>query len=55
VHLPEIHRGSFPKLGIDATPTLLLVNQEGVVSQVWIGKLTPEKETEVLSQIKRHS
>jgi hypothetical protein len=55
VHLPEVRRGQFPKMGIEATPTLLLVNQEGVVSHVWIGKLTPEKEADVLSQIKRHS
>jgi hypothetical protein len=55
VRLPEVRRGPFPKLGIEATPTLLLVNQEGVVSHVWIGKLTPEKESEVLTQIKRHS
>lgn len=55
VHLDEVRRESFPRLGIEATPTLLWVDQDGVVSHVWIGKLTPEKEAEVLSNIRRHS
>ncbi len=56
VNLPEVRQGSFEKLGIMGTPTLLLVNQDGIVQRVWVGKLTPEKETEVFGQInKRHS
>jgi hypothetical protein len=55
VNLPEIRQSSFEKLGIMGTPTLLLINQDGIVQRVWVGKLTPEKETEVLNQInKRH-
>ncbi len=37
--------------GAKGTPTLLLVNKEGVVQGVWVGKLPPEVETEVLSQL----
>jgi thioredoxin-related protein len=36
---------------IRGTPTLLLVNSAGVVTDEWLGKLPPEKETEVLSRL----
>jgi hypothetical protein len=52
VSFPTVIKGSFDKLGVSGTPTLLLVNQDGVVSHVWIGKLNPDKEREVLQQIK---
>jgi Redoxin len=38
-------------IGVRGTPTLLLVNKEGVVTESWIGKLSPPKETEVLSRL----
>ncbi len=37
---------------IRGTPTLLLVNSAGVVTEEWLGKLPPEKENEVLSQLR---
>jgi thioredoxin-related protein len=40
-------------LGVRGTPTLLLVNKEGVVTNAWLGKLPPTKEAEVLSRLKR--
>ena len=36
---------------IRGTPTILLVNNAGVVTEEWLGKLPPEKETEVLSRL----
>ena len=36
---------------IRGTPTLLLVNSAGVVTDEWLGKLPPEKEAEVLSRL----
>jgi thioredoxin-related protein len=38
-------------LGVQGTPTLILVNQDGKVEQSWAGKLPPEQETEVLKRI----
>lgn len=38
-------------LRISGTPTLMLVNRQGVVTKVWRGKLPPEQENEVLSKI----
>ncbi len=33
------------------TPTLILVNREGGVKGVWIGKLTPDKESELVAKL----
>lgn len=34
-------------VGLQGTPTLLLLNDRAVVSKVWVGKLPVEKESEV--------
>lgn len=36
------------KLGVRATPTLILVDHEGRVEHVWVGILTPRQETDLL-------
>ena len=36
---------------VDGTPTLIMVDNKGVVSEVWLGKLKPDKEAEVLSRL----
>jgi len=33
------------------TPTILLVDSNGIVVRVWAGKLSPERETEVLNAV----
>lgn len=38
-------------LQIRGTPTLLLVDERGVVRHVWEGKLTPEREQQVLEAV----
>lgn len=38
-------------LGVRGTPTLLLVNKDGVVTDSWQGKLTPDKELEVMARL----
>lgn len=49
--IPEVFSSSLSSLGVTSTPTLLLVNQDGVVSDFWRGKLSPEKEAEVLAKL----
>ncbi len=39
---------SFEKLRVNATPTLILVNSEGLVEKVWIGILTAKQEMDLL-------
>jgi thioredoxin-related protein len=38
-------------LGVRGTPTLLLVDKGGKVTDVWVGKLPPDKESEVLRKL----
>ena len=52
VPVGEVRQAPFKDLGIRGTPTLLLVNGEGVVTGSWFGKLSPEKEEEVLGRLK---
>lgn len=47
----EARQAPLEKLQVRGTPTLLLVNQQGEISQAWVGKLPPEKEVEVFNQL----
>lgn len=40
-------------LNVRGTPTLLLVNAAGVIERVWMGKLTAQREQEVLAEVTR--
>ena len=51
VPIDDVKQSGFDVLGVQGTPTLILVNQDGKVEQSWTGKLPPEKETEVLKRI----
>jgi rhodanese-related sulfurtransferase/thioredoxin-related protein len=43
----ETRKASFAKMGVDGTPTLVLVNDNGVVQNIWKGMLSPKKQNEV--------
>jgi hypothetical protein len=51
VAIEEIRQASPDSIGVRGTPTLLIVNNAGVVTDSWIGKLPPETEAEVLSRL----
>jgi hypothetical protein len=50
VQVDEIKHADFHLLEIGGTPTLLLVDNKGIVQKVWLGKLSEAKEKEVLDQ-----
>jgi hypothetical protein len=52
VGIDEIRHVGFRDMGLTGTPMLLLVDEKGVVSDVWVGALTPNKEEEVMSRIR---
>jgi thioredoxin-related protein len=52
VGIDEIKQLSPGAIRLRGTPTLLLVNSAGVVTEEWLGKLPPEKENEVLSRLR---
>lgn len=52
VGIDDIRQISPGTIRIRGTPTLLLVNSAGVVTDEWLGKLPPEKENEVLTRLR---
>lgn len=44
----EIRQLPLNTLQVSGTPTLILTNDKGEITQFWVGKLSPEKEIEVL-------
>lgn len=51
VLVDDIISTSLSDINVPYTPTLLLVDRSGNVSDVWVGKLDPRKETEVAQRI----
>jgi thioredoxin-related protein len=51
VSVTDVRNANFETLGIDGTPTLLLVDREGKVVKSWRGKLDTVTETEVLDRL----
>jgi thioredoxin-related protein len=52
VPIGDVRQMPLDSIGVAGTPTLLLVDEEGYVSGEWVGRLSPEKETEVLNQVR---
>ena len=51
VPIDEIRQSPLSALGVKGTPTLILINNKGEVMQSWPGKLSTEKEREVLLKL----
>ena len=52
VPIGDIAQAQLNSFGVRGTPTLVIVDKSGTVKQAWVGRLTADKETEVLSRIK---
>lgn len=52
VHISDVKQVSPPSLGVRGTPTLLLVDKTGLVTDVWAGRLQADQEAAVLSRLK---
>lgn len=51
VDVDDVRQASLGQLGVSGTPTLILVNGSGVVDDVWVGALAPDKENEVIGRL----
>jgi thioredoxin-related protein len=51
VGITEIKQLTPGTIRVRGTPTLLLVNSAGVVTEEWLGKLPPDEENEVISRL----
>ena len=47
----EVKQAPISQLDSSGTPTLILTNQKGTVTNYWVGKLSPDKEMEVINTI----
>jgi len=52
VPITDIAQAQLGSFGVKGTPTLVIVDKSGTVKQAWVGRLTADRETEVLSRIK---
>jgi hypothetical protein len=52
VPLGEVRQTDLASIGVRGTPTLLLVDKTGVITGEWIGRLPPDKESEVLNRLR---
>lgn len=50
VPVERVAQASLRKLDVSGTPTLIMLDH-GKVSDVWVGALTPERESEVLARL----
>lgn len=49
----EVRQVSFTELGITGTPTLVLIDADGIVTNKWEGALSLEREGESFGPIER--
>jgi hypothetical protein len=51
VVIRDLRQEQLDLLGVKGTPTIILLNDEGIVTRSWVGRLSPERETEVLDSL----
>ena len=47
----EVRQAPISDLDASGTPTLIITNDKGEVTNFWVGKLPPDKEAEVLNEL----
>lgn len=52
VELAEVKQSTLRSIGVRATPTVALIDRHGVVVRSWLGKLSAQKEVEVLAALR---
>ena len=51
VAIEDVKQAALDSIGVGGTPTLILVNNQGVVMNAWVGKLSADNEAGVLRQL----
>jgi|SRR5687768_6180027 len=52
VPVSEVRYVSLPSLGITSVPTLAILDRNGVVTEMWVGKLSPLEEKALMSKLR---
>jgi len=53
VSVDEVKQASLSAINVRGTPTLILVNSDGVIVNEWFGKLAPQEESLVLTALRK--
>jgi hypothetical protein len=51
ITIEDVRQVPLNAVGVAGTPTLILVDKEGTVKRVWVGKLPESAQSEVISQL----
>ena len=51
VPIQQLHYVSLSSLGITSVPTLAILDRNGVVTDMWVGKFTPLEEKDLMSKL----
>jgi thiol-disulfide isomerase/thioredoxin len=52
VPIGDVRQASLGAIGVKGTPTLMIVDKTGTVKQAWTGRLSIERESEVLGRLR---
>jgi hypothetical protein len=52
VPIADVKQASLASLGVKGTPMIILVDESGTASDAWLGKLSPEEESEILASLR---
>lgn len=52
ISVDEIRQFRFNQIGVQGTPTIILVDRSGIVKKTWVGKLSPQEELVVLNTLR---
>jgi len=51
VTIDDVRQSQLNAIGVGGTPTLILVDKEGVAKKVWLGKLADDAQSDVIGQL----
>lgn len=52
VNVPDVRQVDFVKLGVHATPTLIVIDGHGQVSSIWEGYLSADRQADLLNELR---
>jgi hypothetical protein len=52
ISVDEIREFRLDRIGVQGTPTIILVDRSGIVKKTWVGKLSPQEELVVLNTLR---
>jgi hypothetical protein len=53
VRVDQVKQAAIGDIGVQGTPTMLLVNSTGVVTKMWVGKIQAGQEEQVLDALRK--